>query len=600
MSKLRILLAKFLKWRVKHLSDKRFLILLSILIGITGGVAASIMKTIIILIEENIHEGILKGYQNALYFILPAIGIMASMLLIKYIFKTKLPEGVPLVLYCIGKNNSVIQRVHMYAHVVTSSITVAFGGSVGLEGPSVATGSAIGSNIGQLFHLNQKRKALLIGCGSAAAISALFNAPVAAVIFVFEIILVELKTAFIIPLLMSSVSASMVSRGLMGDAILFDFGSVAAVEYRDIPFYILLGLATGFLAMYFMRISEWLGKIGQRSQSYWGKYIMYGALLGAVLFILPTLYGEGYYTIRQLLKHQDSTLLTSSIYSFIPFLKDAVHEQWFLILFLTVSVLMKVFATNFTRMAGGTGGVFAPSLFIGGVTGFIISRTVNLLNSSFQLPENNFTLVGMSGVVAGIMHAPLTAMFLIAEITGGYELFLPLMIVVAISYGTTSKYSKYSYYTKKLALKGDLVAHDRDKTLLHDIGVLRVIEKDLVTVPEEGKLKDLVDAISKSHRNIFPVVSENEELKGIILLDDVRHLIFKPEKYDVDIKFLMHPPPAYVTCDELLDTVMDKFDNTNAWNLPVIKDGKYYGFLSKSKIFSVYRDRLSSSNDLEF
>lgn len=594
------LLSNFLKWRIKHLSDKKFLILLSILIGVFGGIAASILKTLIHFIEGFIHGSYFKGIHNVWFFIFPLIGIFGSLMILRYVVKNRLPEGVPLVLYSIGKNNGVISRIHMYAHVLTSALTVSFGGSVGLEGPSVATGSAIGSNIGQLFHLNQKRKSLLIGCGSAAAISALFNAPVAAVIFVLEIILVELKIAFIIPLLVSSVSATLVSRLLMGESLLFEYGELGPIAFRDVPFYLILGICTGFLAVYFMKASEWISKYKSKYDRYWKCFLIFGTLLGVILFLFPTLYGEGYYTLRQLLKGNEVSLLENTIYSSIPGVEWFVKEEWFLILFLVGSLFLKVFAANFTRIAGGVGGVFAPSLFMGGLTGFIVAKSVNLINSTFHLPINNFVLVGMSGVIAGIMHAPLTAIFLIAEITQGYELFLPLMLVVAISYGTSLKYSKNSYYTKKLAAKGDLVAHDRDKTLLNEIGVLKVIEKDLICVSVEGNLSDLINAISKSTRNIFPVVDEDDELKGIILLDDVRHLIFKPENYGIELKALMHAPPAYVDFNEHLDTVMDKFDNTNAWNLPVLKDNKYYGFLSKSKIFNVYRDKLSDSNNAEF
>lgn len=594
------LLSDFLKWRVKHLSDRRFLVLLSFVIGVAGGISASILKTLIHFIETLIHSKYFTGVQNFWYFIFPLIGIFVSLIFIRYVSKNRLPEGVPLALYSIGKNNGIIKRLHIYAHLITSGITVSFGGSVGLEGPSVATGSAIGSNIGQLFHLNHKRKSLLIGCGSAAAIAALFNSPVAAVIFVLEIILVELKIAFIIPLLVASVTATLVSKLLMGNDLLFDFGTLSPIILQDIPFYILLGLFTGFLSVYFMKTTQKISNFAQKFTKYRTNYLFFGSFLGLILLLFPTLYGEGYYTLRSLLKNQDFILIEKSIYASIPVVKNAIYEQWFLIIFIIATLFIKVFATSFTRLAGGVGGVFAPSLFMGGLAGFLVARVVNLFNFSFNLPENNFILVGMSGVIAGIMHAPLTAIFLIAEITQGYELFIPLMIVVALSYGSSINHSKFSYYTRNLANRGDLVAHDRDKTLLTEIGVLKVIEKDLLCVHEDGTLKDLIQAISKSNRNIFPVLNSQEELMGVILLDDVRHLIFKPENYGIELKALMHPPPAFVNFDEHLDTVMDKFDSTNAWNLPVLKEGKYYGFLSKSKIFTVYRDKLSCSNNIDF
>jgi CIC family chloride channel protein len=287
--------------------------------------------------------------------------------------------------------------------------------------------------------------------------------------------------------------------------------------------------------------------------------------------------------------------MDNSIYSYIPSINEVTNESWLLIIFLSLSVLLKVYATSLTKLAGGNGGVFAPSMFIGGTAGFILARTLNMLG--MHIPEKNFTLVGMSGVAAGLMHAPLTAIFLIAEVTGGYELYIPLMIVVGISFSTSYKYNKYSYFTKRLAQAGDLVAHDKDHTVLREIGVLKVIEKDLVCVNSDGKISDLVEAISQSHRNIFPVLDNDCNLKGVILLDDVRHLIFKPEKYDVPLSYIMHPPPAVVNHDESLDSVMESFDKTQAWNLPVLKDGKYYGFLSKSKIFSAYREHLAKNDE---
>jgi CIC family chloride channel protein len=594
------LLSNFLKWRVKHLSDRRFLVLLSFIIGVAGGIVASILKTLIHFIENLIHSKYFSGLQNLWYFAFPLIGIFISLVFIRYIAKNRLPEGVTLALYSIGKNNGVIKRLHMYGHVFTSVFTVGFGGSVGLEGPSVATGSAIGSNIGQLFHLNNKRKSLLIGCGSAAALSALFNAPVAAVIFVLEIILLELKIAFIIPLLVSSVTATLISKVLIGDDLLFNFGELAPIVLKDIPFYIILGVFTGFLGVYFLKTSLKLNSFALKFGKYRSSYLFFGTFLGLILILFPTLFGEGYYTLRSLLKNQDFILIEKSIYGTIPYIRDLIYEQWFLLLFLVASLFLKVYAGSFTRLAGGSGGVFASTLFMGGLAGFILSRLVNLSNFDINLPENNFILVGMSGVLAGVMHSPLTAIFLIAEITQGYELFIPLMIVVAISYGSAINHSKFSFYTRNLAEKGNLIAHDRDKTLLTEIGVLKVIEKDLICVHEDGTLKDLIQAISKSKRNIFPIINSDEELMGVILLDDVRHLIFKPENYGIELKALMHPPPAFVNFDEHLDTVMDKFDSTNAWNLPVLKDGKYYGFLSKSKIFTVYRDKLSCSNDIDF
>lgn len=586
-------LGEFLKWRIKHLSEQRFLIFLSILIGIVMGLSAALLKSILFGIEKLLHTGFFSTYQGVLYFVFPLIGIFSVVLFVKYLSNNHLPMGVGYVIFNMGKRNGIFKPIHTFAHIITSGITVAFGGSVGLEGPAVLTGSAIGSNLSQIFHLNPKRRLLLIGCGSAAAISALFNSPVAGVIFVLEVILVETKLTFIIPILIASVSGTLMSQILMGESLLFQFETLAPFALRDIPFYVVLGTITGVLSIYFIKISEFLNKHFGQSKNRFSKFALSGGILAIMLLFFPILYGEGFYALRQILIGRESTLFQNNFYQEALNLGSMVSEHWFILSFLFLSILLKVFATNFTQLAGGNGGVFAPSLFIGGITGFLLASIVNVLNFGIQLPVINFTLVGMSGIVAGLMHTPLTAMFLIAEISQGYELFVPLMIVVAISYASSTKRSAYSFFTKKLAEQGELQAYDKDKNVLSEIGVLKAIEKDLLTVKESGNLKDLITAISQSSRNIFPVVNDENELKGIILLDDVRHLIFNPEKYDLSLQYLLHAPPAYVNYDEKMDTVMEKFDKTGAWNLPVLKEGKYYGFLSKSKIFTIYRDQLS-------
>jgi len=590
------LLGRFLKWRIKHLSDKRFLAILSIIIGGVVGVVASLLKFLINFIEEGVREGILADYKNFVYFIFPMVGIALVILFIKYFAAGRLTQGVPFVLYSIGKRKGFIKTIHTYGHVIASSLTVGFGGSVGLEGPSIVTGSALGSGISQIFHLNPKRKILLLGCGAAAAISALFNSPIAAVIFVLEIILVELKVAFMIPLLFASATSFIVSWIVSGQTPIFDKVVLSKLEISHIPFYLILGAFTGLLSLYFNRVSARLHTrfIKYKDQP-WKKFWIAGGLLSVLLILFPTLYGEGYYTLRQLLNGNDVGILDGTVYSLIPNFDEVADESWLLIIFLLGTIFLKVYATAFTKLAGGNGGIFAPAMFIGGITGFVLARILNMLGMG--IPENNFTLVGMSGVAAGLMHAPLTAIFLIAEVTGGYELYIPLMIVVGISFGISYKYNKHSYFTKRLARDGDLVAHDKDHSVLREIDVIKVIEKDLVCVKDTETIQGLVDAISKSNRNIFPVLNNQNELKGVILLDDVRHLIFKPEKYNIPLNHIMHPPPAIIKHDESLDSVMALFDSTQAWNLPVEKEGKYYGFLSKSKIFSAYRKHLAKNDE---
>lgn len=592
------LLGIILKWRIKHVNDNRFTVILSLAIGVVVGVMASLLRTFAHLIEELIINGVFNVLDGLLYFILPLVGIFSVVLIVKYTAHNHLPKSVGYVIFNIGNRNGIFKPIHSFMHVITSTLTVAFGGSVGLEGPAVLTGSAIGSNISQVFHLQKKRRLILIGCGSAAAISALFNSPIAGVIFVLEIILVEARVTFMVPLLIASVAGTMTSTILVGDKILFEYGELAHTELIDIPFYVLLAVVTGLLSIYFTKTSEFLTEKLSRQKNPFKRFMVNGSLLGLILFLVPSLYGEGFLTLRALLNGQESSIFENSVYGSISQGTDWLSNQWVILTFIAVSILLKVFATNFTKLAGGNGGVFAPSLFIGGLTGFFLSRMINQINlMSYKLSETNFILVGMAGIVAGLMHAPLTAIFLIAEITQGYELFIPLMVVVAISYATSQKSSAYSFYTKKLAEKGELAAYDKDHSLLSEIGVLKVIEKDLKTVNESGTLKDLVATISESTRNIFPVVGNQGELKGIILLDDVRHLIFDPSKYHISLSHITHDSPAYVNHDEKLDSVMEKFDACGAWNLPVLKKGKYYGYLSKSKIFSVYRDQLQGAGE---
>ena len=522
---LKRLLSEFLKWRVKHVSDKRFLIILSILIGVVMGLVGSLLKFLITVIEEEVREGILMKHLNFIYFFFPLIGIALVIIYIRnFVAKKRLSQSVPFVLYSIGKRKGFIQSVHMYGHLIASSITVGLGGSVGLEGPSVVTGSAIGSNISELFHLNHRRKVLLLGCGAAAAISALFNSPISGVIFVLEIILVDLKIAFLIPLMFSSASAFIVAWAISDQKKLFGEVFIEKFTAGDIPFYIILGLLTGIISWYYITT---INKLEDRFLKYrenpWTKFVIAGLLMAVVMFLFPTLYGEGYYTLRKLLSGNEVDLFNSTFYTAIPNIGEISGNSWALIIFLAGSVLIKVYAYSFTKIAGGNGGVFAPSLFTGGTVGFMLARSLN--NLGFDVPEKNFTLVGMSGMAAGMMHAPLTAIFLIAEITGGYALYIPLMIVVGISFGTSRRYNKYSYFTTRLARNGDLVAHDKDHSVLREIGVKRVIEKDLISVNSRGTIADLVKAISKSHRNIFPILDDDGELKGVILLDDVRHLI---------------------------------------------------------------------------
>lgn len=577
----------FLKWRVRHIDDQRFLIILSITLGIETGLVVVVLKSTVFFIKETLEGDFLAGVANYFNFLLPIFGIALTMFVVNRLKKGRMDKGVPSILYAIGRNSSKINGRNMWLQPLASAITVGFGGSVGLEAPVALTGASWGSYYGRFLHINRQQTTLLLGCGAAAAIAAIFNAPVAGVLFALEVILPNISITFLIPLLMASVSGMLTSKLLMGEQVLFHFTLIRRIENSDYLFYGLLGVISGLMAVYFIRtvgrVEERLKQIGQLY-----KRMLVGAVvLGTLILLLPTLYGEGYWTLSYVIQGNADQILESSIWG------NLDYSQWLMLLFLFCSMMLKAVATGITRAAGGIGGVFAPAMFTGGVAGFLFARLLNLLEPSLDLSETSFTLVGMAGVSSGILHSPLTKIFLIAEITNGYQLFVPLMITAAIAFAIKLYFEPHSFYTKSLIKQGDYIVHDHDKSVLHHIRMGRLIEKDFVMVHEDGLLKDLVSAIAESNRNIFPVLNDSHELKGVILLNDVRKLIFKPELYEVEkIAYLMKAAPATIDINESMEEVMHKFEASNVWNLPVVMDGKYVGFLSKSKILSSYRNEL--------
>ncbi len=581
------LLVRFLVWRIKHINNKNFVLILSGLIGVVAGVAAVTLKVAVHLIQGAVTAHFDYNLANYLYLTYPLTGILLTVLLARYVLKEKLGHGITDILYSISKNSSIIKRSKMYSRMFTSALTVGFGGSVGLEAPIVVTGSAIGSNVAQFMHLNYKKRTILIGCGAAGAISAIFNSPIAGVIFSIEVILAEVTIAAFIPLLIASVSGSLISLILLGDDILFSFHLTDPFTASDTPYYALLGLVCGLVSYYFTKtmftVEDWVGRVKSTTL----RAVIGGLGLGLIIFLFPPIYGEGYNTIKAMLAGQDASLLSNSLFF------SEFENPLFLILFLLGVMLMKPVATALTIGSGGSGGVFAPSLFLGGVTGFVFARMVNYLGVAGIISPANFALVGMCGVMSGVLHAPLTAIFLIAEITSGYTLFVPLMLVSALAYTTSSYFEKYSLYTKKLVEKGDLIPHDKDRQVLSLIHIEKIIETDLYTIHPLATVDDLVEIVQKSRRNIFPVVDENGVMKGIITLDDVREIMFDEERRNkVIIKTIMTQPPAYVSSEESMQSVMNKFEQTGAWNLPVLKNGRYIGFVSKSRIFNAYRTKL--------
>ncbi|TXD77845.1 chloride channel protein [Algoriphagus ratkowskyi] len=580
-------ITKLLIWRLRHMSNQTFILILSGIIGVLSGLAAVILKHSVHAIQHFLTEGFYKEYANFLYILYPLIGISAAYLLGKFIFRDVGGHGIPDILFTISKKQSIIKKVKTYSRIFTSAITVGFGGSVGLEAPMLVTGSAIGSNVGSLVHLNAKKRTLLLGCGAAAAISAIFGAPIGAVIFVIEVILMEISTASFIPLLIASVTGSLTSMILIGKDSVFNFKLTENFEASHMPYYLLLGIACGLVSLYFSRAVKSTESLMESLDSQALRILYGGAILGIMVFFLPPIYGEGYETLNTLIEGNSNQLLERS-----PFFSIIEHPS-VIIVFLTFVILIKPIASAVTLSAGGSGGIFAPSLYVGGILGFLFAYSSNLFGFTIPLPLAHFTLVAMCGVMAGVQHAPLSAIFLIAELTGGYELFVPLMFVSAISYVTKTAYEKDSLYTTQLKEKGRHLPDSKDQELLELITITHVIERDLLPIHPDAKLKDLISLVKISKRNIFPVVDEHKALRGIVTLDDIRDIMFDKEKQEVTlIKELMHSPPEILLATENMQKAMEKFELSGAWNLPVIEEGKYLGFVSKSRIFNAYRKRL--------
>lgn len=581
------LLMSVLIWRLKHISDNNFILIVAGLVGLVAGLAAVSLKSAVHLIQNLLDKSLDFTGLNYLYLAYPLLGITLTVLIANYVLKEKLGHGITQILYAISKRSSIIQRTKMYSRMITSAITVGFGGSVGLEAPIVVTGSAIGSNLGRLVHLDYKKRTLLIGCGAAGAISAIFNSPVAGVIFAIEVILTDITINKFIPILIASVLGQLVTLVLLGEDILFSFKLIDSFSAAQTPYFLLLGIITGGASLYFTRLLNFVEAKIKTVKNFMLRALIGGLGLTLIILVFPPIYGEGYNTIKDLLTGNQDNIFQGS------FLSQLATQDYLLIGFIFLILVVKPIATALTIGAGGSGGIFGPSLFMGGLTGFLFALCINLVFPAADLSLSNFTLVGMCGVMSGVLHAPLTAIFLIAEITSGYVLFVPLMLVSAISYTTISYFEKHSVYTKNLIEKGDLIPYDKDRMVLSLIDLKKIIEKDLLKIHPDAKLGELVALVRTSKRNIFPVVNESGELEGIVTLDHIREMMFDLENQEtVVIKTLMSKPPAFVSSSEKMQSVMNKFEITQAWNLPVIDEGKYVGFVSKSRIFNAYRKKL--------
>jgi len=583
---------RLLVWREKHIQEKHFILILSLMIGILTAFAAITLKMSIHFIQHLLTERDNASEANWLFLIYPIIGILLSGLFVKYIVKDDIGHGVTKILYAISQRKSRIKPHNTWSSIAASSITIGFGGSVGAEAPIVLTGSAIGSNLGRLFKMEQKTLMLLVGCGAAGAIAGIFKAPIAGLLFTIEVLMLDLTTASVLPLLISSVTAACVSYIFTGSEAMFKFSQTEIFALSRIPYVLILGILCGLIALYFTRSMIWIEGIFRKLKTFWKKFFFASAILSILIFLFPPLYGEGYDTIGTLIGgDQYGKLLDGSLFSG---LKDNI---WSVIIFMVFIIFLKVFASSATNGGGGCGGIFAPSLFLGCVVGFVFSYTCNqtipFLPTS-HLPEENFALMGMAGMMAAVMHSPLTAVFLIAELTGGFDLFLPLMIVTISAYFTIMLFEKHSIYSTRLAQKGELLTHHKDKAVLTLLNVDSVIEQDFMVVHPDMSLGDMVKTIAQSRRNVFPVTDDNGVLRGVVLLDNIRNIMFRPELYNrFNVKKFMVSPPAKINIHSPMEKIMQIFDNTAAWNLPVIDDeGKYLGFVSKSKIFNAYREVL--------
>ena len=548
--------------------ERTRLLVLSVVTGALCGGAAVLLKVTIHAIQRGLHG--LAGEVTWPYLLLPGIGMLLSMLIVKYIVRDNIEHGVTKVLVAVSKNESRIKRHNTFSSLVTSALTIGFGGSVGAEAPIVYTGAAIGSNLGRYMGLSYRGITLLLGCGAAGAVAGIFNAPLAGVLFTLEILLFNLSMSSILPLLLSTVSATLVSYLILGRETQFAC-TLAEFSMRNLPFYAILGVFCGFCSLYFLKttllLEDWFGKM----KNPFLRWAVCSLGLGLLIFFFPPLYGEGYEDVGLLLNGQGSGAV------------------WFFVLVL----LLKVFAMTFTNAGGGVGGTFGPTLFVGAIAGYVVSSALNLVHPG-MVPVPNFVLVGMAGLMAGVMQAPMTAIFLIAEISGGYALLVPLIFTAAIAYGTTRIFERYSIYTKRIAQTGELLTHDSDQAVLTLLHTDSLVERDFRPVRIDDTLQVLVEAVAGSNRNIFPVVDARGKFQGYVDLTAIRRDMFQPGLYATNHVYnYMRSAPEYVFQDEPMDSVMRKFEKTGAWNLPVVsQDRQYLGYVSKSKIFNAYRKEL--------
>ena len=582
---------RFLIWRNKHLDQRTFVLFLSLIVGLISGLAAVVLKNTVFYAHQLLTRGFTSTNGNLLYLAFPLIGIILTVIYVRVFVKDKIGHGITRVLHAISQNNSYLKPHNNYTSMIASTITVAFGGSVGLEAPVVMTGSSLGSNLGRIFKLDYRTLTLLIGCGATGAIAGIFKAPIAAIVFTLEVLMLDLTMASLIPLLISAVTAASLSYFLMGKDVLFQYVVALPFQLKNIPFYLLLGIICGFVSLYFNRTNEYLEARFAKIENITLRVIIGGIGLSLLIYLFPPLFGEGYDSLVSILNGKGIDLtMGSHFYSW--------HNNILLfVVFLILVIFFKAIAVSFTNGAGGIGGVFAPSLFIGGVTGFILTKILDGFHI-LSLPESNFTLAGMAGVMAGVMQAPLTAIFLIAEITGGYQFFVPIIITAVISYLTIHYFEPHGIYSKRLALNNQLLTHNKDRAALSRLKIDNLIETNFSTINPEATLGDLVKVVAKSPRNVFPVVDSENNFCGVVFMNDIRNIIFNTEMYDkTRVHGLLNMPDTIVQIGETMEDVAQKFNDTQHYNIAVLQDGKYIGFVSRANVFSAYRKLLKEFSE---
>ena len=581
---------KFLLWKTNNLTQHQFILILSALIGLASGLGAVLIKNLTHFIQELLEGKLIANVHHAFYFIFPVIGLALTLLILKYGLNKKIGHGIPSTLYAISKRKGIMKPFQMYASLITAPITVGFGGSVGLEGPTVATGASLGSNIARIFQMNQTSRTLLIGCAAAGAMSSIFKAPIAAIIFAIEVFSLDLTLVSMLPLLIASVSAILTSYFFFGSDIILPFKLTDKFLISEVPFYVILGVLAAFCSMYFTSVYFKINELFKRIGSPMRRLLIGGIGLGILVYMIPPLYGEGYNVINNLLTENYLKALGTN------FFNAYLENIWVVIALLAGLVIFKIVATSLTFGAGGIGGIFAPVLFMGSAMGHGFALIVNNLGIlKNPISVSSFTLVGMAGLMAGVLHAPLTAIFLIAELTGGYGLFVPLMITATISFMITNQFQPHSVYTMELAMKGELLTHDKDKAVLTLMNIRRLIETNFIKLEVDMTLGDVIHkGVTKSSRNLYPVLDNKGRFVGIILLDDIRPIMFDRELYDkVTVQELMQRAPEIIDIrKDRMQDIMRKFQESDAWNLPVIENDKYIGFVSKSKLLTAYRQKL--------